>query len=88
MATPMKNAPHCDKKRTTAEGAWITLCRLRAGLAQCELAPVLRGIEPGLGNPGRVSEFETGKRLPSPEVMKGLGSFFRQRLGATCPPLP
>jgi hypothetical protein len=83
-----KQKPHYDKDRGTPEGQWMTTCRLLCGLRQCDIAPVLGAIDPGLGNQGRPSEFETGKRRMPREVMEGLYGFFRERLGDNCPPPP
>jgi hypothetical protein len=79
---------HFDKDRPTEFGAWLTNCRLLVGDHQSDIAIVLGGIDRRLGNQGRPAEFEMGKRTPTPEVVRGLHDYFRQRLGQSCPPPP
>jgi hypothetical protein len=83
-----KQKPHYDKDRRTPEGEWMTACRLLCGLRQSDMAAVLASIDPGLGNQGRPSEFETGKRRVPPEIVQRLHVFFRERLGSNCPHPP
>lgn len=80
--------PHFDRPRMTREGRWITECRLLCGLRQSDMAAVLRSIDARLGNQGRPSEFETGKRPVLAEVIKSLHTFFREQLGDICPSPP
>jgi len=84
----MSTTPHYDKYRPTTTAKWITRCRLMAGKRQSDLAKVYGSIDPALGNQGRASEFETGKRAPSDDVVDGLYQYFSQELGAACPPPP
>jgi hypothetical protein len=86
--TVMTVAPHFDKTRQTAFGAWLTECRMLTGDRQCDIAVVLGNIDRRLGNQGRPAEFETGKRQPTSEVVEALYAYFRQRLGDGCPPPP
>jgi hypothetical protein len=83
-----KQKPHFDKERRTPEGQWMTTCRLLCSLRQSDMAAVLASIDPRLGNQGRPSEFETGKKNVPPEIVARLHDFFRERLGTNCPPPP
>jgi hypothetical protein len=83
-----RNRPHFDKDRGTPEGQWLTHCRIACGLRQSDMAKVLGSIDSGLGNQGRPSEFETGKKRIPPAVVGRLHDFFRERLGDGCPPPP
>lgn len=84
----MSKTPHFDKPRPTPIAEWLTQCRLRSRKRQSDLLPVLAALDPRLGNQGRLVGFETGKRIPAPEVVKALYAHFRDCLGDTCPPPP
>jgi DNA-binding transcriptional regulator YiaG len=74
----MKNQiqPHHDKPRLTPFGDQITQARIKAGITQSEIAARISSV---LGRPingGRVSEWEQGKSVPSPEELAALKLIF------------
>lgn len=61
-----EETPHADLPRRSHFGEWLTEQRIRLGLKQQDLAVQL-GV-----HSGRVSEWETGRRVPSPELLQQL----------------
>lgn len=84
----MGTTPYFFRKRATPLGQWLTDCRLKLGFRHSDVALILGNIDARFGNQGRSTEFETGQRIPPPEIIAKLYEFYKDRLGDDCPPLP
>jgi len=72
--------PHCDRPRRSRFGEWLTKGRLAGGLRQADLAAQL-GV-----SSGRISEWETGQRVPEAETVERIQEIFGP--GTPAPPRP
>ena len=67
----MKDIPaHADIERTSEFGRWLT--ELRGDRKQAHLAAELTAYLGHDVHPGRISEWETGFKVPSPQQLAGL----------------